>query len=164
MDGRLEAAYHMLENLGAADMPHEGGRTLLAHTVGVFKLLHHQGESDDVCLAGLCHSIYGTQYYNSSATDDRELVKSVIGEKAERLAWLYCNLDREKFWEFYGQGMKPTVDGEMISVTLEEENGLFLMVEANNSERIVSGEAVHWEVNEKFYPGPKKRSPFGGYK
>ena len=38
------------------------------------------------------------------------------------------------------------------------------MVEANNQERTVAGEQLHWEVNYDFYPGPKKRSPFGGHK
>jgi len=124
----------MLEDLGAAEMRHNSGGALLSHTVGVFNILYNQDESDDICLAGLCHSVYGTQYYKRKATDDRELVKSVIGEKAERLAWLFCYLNREKFWEYYGQGLKPLLGGDMIEVSPEEESGLLAMIEANQQE------------------------------
>ena len=43
------------------------GTTLYAHLVGTARLLETWGRPLDVCLAGLCHSIYGTQSYAEAA-------------------------------------------------------------------------------------------------
>ena len=45
--------------------------------------------------AGLFHSIYGTAVFHHQTTADRDVIQSVIGEKAEHLAYLFCILGRE---------------------------------------------------------------------
>jgi hypothetical protein len=72
------------------------GRTLFKHLVGTHDLLKHHGEPDYVCLAGLFHSIYGTNIFTHASVPptQREVIKDLIGEPAERLAYIFCTCDR----------------------------------------------------------------------
>lgn len=73
------------------------GRTLIEHLKGVHDLLRDWGNDRDVCLAGLFHSIYGTNTFKHvSLTDRSELVKK-IGVKAEMLVNLFSTADRPFF-------------------------------------------------------------------
>lgn len=72
------------------------------HCIGVYNILKENKFNDNVCKAGLYHSIYGTSYFNATVlsaynTNDRELVKKEIGEYAENLVYEMCILpDRER--------------------------------------------------------------------
>jgi hypothetical protein len=57
------------------------------------------GCPEDVCLAGLFHSIYGTQRFQGFklSLEKRAQVRDLIGERAERLAYLNCAMDRPSF-------------------------------------------------------------------
>jgi hypothetical protein len=61
------------------------------HCLNTFKLLKSQGRPEDVCLAGLYHSIYGTELFNPNISISREVVQSYIGESAEKLVKLFCD-------------------------------------------------------------------------
>jgi hypothetical protein len=54
-------------------------------------LLEHWGLGQDVCLAGLFHSVYGTEHFREGPLGqrDRPRVREVCGERAERLAWRF---------------------------------------------------------------------------
>jgi hypothetical protein len=49
--------------------------------------------------AGLFHSIYGTELFQGFTLplEKRGEVRELIGERAERLAWLNCAIDRRHF-------------------------------------------------------------------
>jgi hypothetical protein len=83
-----------LKKLGAEDTEHSGG-TLLDHLVGVSNILEEMGVPQHVQDAGLFHSIYGTAVFHHQTTADRGVVRSIIGDKAEHLAYLFCILGRE---------------------------------------------------------------------
>jgi hypothetical protein len=51
--------------------------------------------SEDACLAALCHSLYGTEYFNHK-TIDRDQLVNLIGEKAERMVEVFCSPDRDR--------------------------------------------------------------------
>src|SRR5688572_21929288 len=72
------------------------GRTYLAHLAAVYRLLAEQGYPEDVCRAGLFHSIYGTEKFQGFTLplERRPQIRALIGERAERLAYLNCALDR----------------------------------------------------------------------
>ena len=59
-------------------------------------VLKSWGAGDDVCVAALLHSAYGTDGFQdwSLAWDRREQVRAGIGERAERLVYQYCITDR----------------------------------------------------------------------
>jgi hypothetical protein len=72
------------------------GRTYLAHLTALYRLLEEQGFSADVCRAGLFHSIYGTEKFQGFTLPltRRAEIRALIGERAERLAYLNCAMDR----------------------------------------------------------------------
>src|SRR5579862_9782312 len=79
-----------------ADATEHSGRRLIDHLLGVYRLLEIWSNASDVCCAGLFHSIYGTNIFShrSAPYADRAIVRAGIGERAERLAFLFCTSDR----------------------------------------------------------------------
>ncbi|HTW84861.1 MAG TPA: aspartyl/asparaginyl beta-hydroxylase domain-containing protein [Candidatus Sulfotelmatobacter sp.] len=76
-------------------MPH-GMASLFVHLTQTFGILEAWDCRDDLCIAGLLHSVYSTDTFASSLIplSDRDLVRLCAGEEAERLAYLFCALDR----------------------------------------------------------------------
>jgi hypothetical protein len=87
-----------LVGLGTEDVPHTGEK-FLAHLVRVYRDLQSWGCAEDVCRAGMFHSIYGTQRFQKFCLplERRSEVRELIGERAERLAWVNCVMDRGSF-------------------------------------------------------------------
>ena len=83
-----------LKELNTENMPHSGG-SLFDHLIGVMKILEKMNAPQHVQDAGLFHSIYGTSKFHHQTTSDRNVIQSIIGEKAERLVYLFCILGRE---------------------------------------------------------------------
>jgi (p)ppGpp synthase/HD superfamily hydrolase len=85
-----------------ADENSHTGRNLMDHLVGTAELLMGWECDKDVVLAGLCHSIYGTDSYHTVTVDPskREEVRSLIGEKAEELAWQFGNRKNPRMRSF----------------------------------------------------------------
>jgi hypothetical protein len=81
-----------------AHLTRHSGRTLAAHLMGTAALLDRAGYPQRVVLGGLFHSIYGTNAFKKKSLplSRREKVKAVIGPEAERLACLFCSIDRPK--------------------------------------------------------------------
>ncbi len=71
----------------------------ISHCIDVYEILKKQNETEEVCNAGLYHSIYGTSYFNvtvQTIENDRDLIRNEIGEYAEKLVYEMCSLkDRE---------------------------------------------------------------------
>ncbi|HTU91186.1 MAG TPA: hypothetical protein VMF69_13995 [Gemmataceae bacterium] len=75
------------------------GKSYLAHLIGVYKLMETQACTEETCRAGLFHSIYGTERFQGFKLplERRAEVRSLIGERAERLAYLNCAMNRASF-------------------------------------------------------------------
>jgi hypothetical protein len=86
---------------GAQNIPHSG-RTFLEHLVGTYDLLESWGADPSVCRAGLFHSIYGTEIFDAGFDPPwtRAEVAKLIGPRAEKLAFLFCNVRRAALREF----------------------------------------------------------------
>ena len=89
-----------------ADSKKHSARTLLVHLERTFRILDASGQPEHVCFAGLMHSVYGTSIFKSPTipSSDREKVKELIGEKAERLVWMFCQLDRPEALKKFTEG------------------------------------------------------------
>jgi hypothetical protein len=84
-----------LVGLGVEEIGHTG-KSYLAHLIGVYRLMEAQGCSEELCRAGMFHSIYGTQLFQGFTLplERRPELAALIGERAERLAYLNCVMDR----------------------------------------------------------------------
>jgi hypothetical protein len=90
----------LLRELSTDESSHSG-RTLLEHLAKTHDLLEKWENPKDVCVGGLFHSIYGTEYYKIESADlsDRKRIAAVIGARAEDLAFLFCTTDRTGFFK-----------------------------------------------------------------
>jgi hypothetical protein len=95
MDKSYKRLTEFLAGLGVAHVPHTE-KTYLAHLVGVYRLMEARGCTEELCRAGMFHSIYGTQSFQGFTLPlaRRPEVADLIGERAERLAYLNCAMDR----------------------------------------------------------------------
>jgi hypothetical protein len=92
-------------------------KTYLAHLVGVYRLMHDLGCSEEVCRAGMFHSIYGTQQFQGFklGLDQPAMVRDLIGERAERLAYMNCAMDRASFDIALNSAAEPYRFGDRIT-------------------------------------------------
>jgi hypothetical protein len=97
-----------LLSLGADKIPHTE-TVYLAHAIGVHNDLRSWGCGEDVCRAGMFHSIYGTEQFQRFALplERRDEIRAQIGERAERLAYLNCAMDRASFDAAVERGTPP---------------------------------------------------------
>jgi hypothetical protein len=72
------------------------GSSLWDHLLGTFEILCAWGVRPDVSVAGLIHSIYATQYFRMAVVrpERRREVARAVGPHTERLAYLFCVIDR----------------------------------------------------------------------
>ena len=77
-----------LKSIGC-DKELHSGTTLLEHLIGTRDIVKERGGSEYLQDACLFHSVYGTKKFNHQSTTDREKVKSLIGEKAEELVFIF---------------------------------------------------------------------------
>ena len=88
-----------LKDIGCDKQKHSGGsRSLLHHLVAVSILLSERGCSDDLCKAGLFHSIYGTAIFKPKmvSLEERDKIKDLIGVWAETLVYEFCMLPKDR--------------------------------------------------------------------
>jgi len=87
-----------LLRLGIEDIGHSG-KNYLAHLIGVYRDLQAWGAPEDVCRAGMFHSIYGTENFQKFGLplESRAEVQALIGARAELLAYVNCVMDRATF-------------------------------------------------------------------
>jgi hypothetical protein len=96
MDTEYRRLMDFLVSLGTDSVPHTGDKAYLAHLIGVHRDLENWGCDRDVCRAGMFHSIYGTERFQkfSVPLESRPQIRQLIGERAERLAFVNCMMDR----------------------------------------------------------------------
>jgi hypothetical protein len=99
-DDFAAAPIAFLRSIGAHRVHHSGG-VLLDHLIGTAAILERWGYPEDVCLAGLFHSVYETSTFQNRLLnlDERERVIQVIGESAERTAFHFSQMEQESLWE-----------------------------------------------------------------
>lgn len=66
---------------------------LFPHLLGTYKILKKWNKPEYVCLAGLHHSVYGTEYFKFHTPYTRDYVKKIIGEQAENLVYEFCTTE-----------------------------------------------------------------------
>lgn len=119
-----------LLSLGVDKVPHTN-EVFLAHLIGVYRDLKSWGCDEDLCRAGMFHSIYGTERFQrfSLPVERRGEVRELIGPRAERLAYLNCAMQRGSFdGAAFGDGetyrISDRLTGEELTVSRLEFDDL----------------------------------------
>jgi hypothetical protein len=97
-----------LVGMGVEQVPHTH-KSYLAHLIAVYRDLEAQGCPEEVCRAGMFHSIYGTERFQGFTLplERRGEVRALVGDQAERLAYLNCAMDRPSFDHALEQDAEP---------------------------------------------------------
>lgn len=108
MDPNFKQMTNFLIRMGIEQVPHTH-KSYLAHLIAVSGDLEAQGCGQDVCRAGMFHSIYGTEKFQGFTLplERRDEVRSLIGERAEFLAYMNCAMDRASFDRAVERGTEP---------------------------------------------------------
>jgi hypothetical protein len=122
MDQDYRRLTDFLVGMGVEQVPHTH-KSYLAHLIAVFRSLESQGYPEDVCRAGMFHSIYGTEKFQGFTLplERRDEVRGLIGDRAERLAYMNCAMDRASFDRAVERGVEPY---RVIDRIIGEEVGL----------------------------------------
>jgi (p)ppGpp synthase/HD superfamily hydrolase len=123
-----EVIEFLLDN-GAAENVHSG-RDLIDHLLGTAELLTQWECDKDIVLAGLCHSVYGTDSYRTVTVDPsrRDEVRILIGERAEQLAWEFGNRKNPRIVSFIKNNEIDLVVIECANLIEQQVNPCFLAV------------------------------------
>ncbi|XP_022141691.1 uncharacterized protein LOC111011992 [Momordica charantia] len=93
----LPSLISVLRSVGAGECWHKHG-TFLDHLVDIYRILKIWKAPEPVCLCGLFHSAYSNSYVNLAIFDPstgRDVVRSHVGDAAERLIHLFCIVPRQ---------------------------------------------------------------------
>ena len=95
MEATFDELVEFLEQLGTEHVAHTEG-SFLTHLIAVYRDLEKWGCDEALCRAGMFHSIYGTEKFQKFALPlaRRDEVRQLIGDRAERLAYVNCATDR----------------------------------------------------------------------
>ncbi|MFM6063946.1 MAG: DUF6817 domain-containing protein [Microcystis panniformis] len=95
----LKEQREILKKLATDSTEHLNKRSLYSHLLGTYRILKKWKQSEEIYLAGLYHSIYGTYSYGKSLVnlEQRGIIKAAIGSDAEKLVYYYCLEDRKHF-------------------------------------------------------------------
>jgi hypothetical protein len=114
------------QNEGIADVSHTKNN-YLAHVVAVYSDLKKWHADEDMCRAGMFHSIYGTELFQKIALplERRQEIRDLIGTRAEKLAFWNCFMDRATFDQAVLNEDAPTqfrdrVTGEIYQLNPDE--------------------------------------------
>lgn len=96
-----EKYLEFLRKNGAHLLPHSEDYSLLDHLIGTYQTLKEYRASEYLCLAGLFHSVYGTEIFKEITIEmsQRDKIRELIGLEAEELVFSFCTLDRPFLFE-----------------------------------------------------------------
>ena len=130
MDTQYKRMTDFLVQLGIEQV-HHTTKSYLAHLVGLYRLMKERGCTEEVCRAGMFHSIYGTQKFQGFKLplERKAEVCALIGDRAERLAYLNCAMYRPSLDQVVTQAEAPyritdRITGEEIALSKEDFDDL----------------------------------------
>lgn len=145
-----------LEKFGILEQGHSNS-SLVNHLIGTYEVLKQWDCSNELCLAGLCHSVYGTESYKKQTVplEYRNFVKELIGEYAEELTYFFGAHVKEHFWCLLERTenfeIKDRFTGLIVSVTENQISDLVTLTLANWLEqRLRADEKYHFIRQDEF--------------
>lgn len=161
MEKSLKPLTDFLRAIGVDSVSHTN-KTYMGHLVALYRLLEARGCGADVCRAGMFHSIYGTERFQGFKLpfERRDEVRTLIGDRAERLAYWNCVMDRATFDAAVAQGTPPyrfrdRVTGETVAPSQEDFDDLCRVHLYDWLEQV--GRAGAWDYRRAAYRGMAER-------
>jgi len=157
-----------LERFGISATQHSH-HSLLEHLSGTYKLLKVWNCAEYVCLAGLCHSIYGPEsFVRTPATlGNRSFVQGLIGIEAERLAYLFGAHKKESLWQNLNRADEFSIEDRFVSgkVSLSQQDlsNMVTITLANWLEQRPRAEAAFQSLRKNEFQRSKKLLPRKAY-
>ena len=155
MDKDYKRLTDFLVGMGINAVPHTD-KSYLAHLIAVYRLLESQGYPQDVCRAGMFHSIYGTEKFQGFTLPlgRRDEVRALIGDRAERLAYLNCAMDRASFDRALSRPTEPSrivdrITGETVELSRADFDDLCRVHLYDWLEQV--GRSVEWDYRRSAY-------------
>tara|TARA_B100001057_G_C22356118_1_gene759000 strand:+ start:180 stop:617 length:438 start_codon:yes stop_codon:yes gene_type:complete len=127
-----------LKDIGFDKIKHkEEDFNLLHHLIGTRDLIKGRGGPDYLQDAGLFHSVYYTQSFHYQSSTNRKKVCSLIGDRSERLVYLYsiCPKPRVENIHTLGEG--------------QVKEDLLIMDKANEEEQLSAARQFQKFFNER---------------
>lgn len=97
------------------DIPHSGV-TLFTHLLNTFYILKSLNVDKEICVAGLFHSIFGTDYFKPDVDINPDAIKHLIGVRAFTVVQAMCAPNRNQFILENLGGVYPSLWKDMLSV------------------------------------------------
>ncbi|MEY2977416.1 MAG: DUF6817 domain-containing protein [Prochlorotrichaceae cyanobacterium] len=132
----------ILKKLGTNSTEHLNKRSLYSHLLGTYRILKKWNAPEQVCLAGLYHSIYGTYNYRKCVVnlEQRDIIEDAIGVDAEKLVYYYCLEDRNHFSSNFERinefKLRTWLGKKEMSLTQEEFSALITIRLADHLEQL----------------------------
>ena len=110
---------------------------LASHLKGTYEILKSWNCPEALCIAGLCHSIYGTESYRQNPIEisERNNIKSIIGDDAESMAYIFGAHTKESLWGNLKRNndfkITDRLTSEEINLSKEQLNGLITLTLGN---------------------------------
>jgi hypothetical protein len=106
------ALHHFLAKSIPEALAHTGAASFDHHLKGVQAILRNWGASEDIATAGLFHSIYGTEGFQGFKLPftRRKEMSELIGQRSEKLVWIFCVVDRLSVDELVEKHLKLVSD------------------------------------------------------
>jgi hypothetical protein len=130
MDKDFKRMTDFLVGMRVEQVPHTH-KSYLAHLIAVHRDLETRGCSQDACRAGMFHSIYGTERFQGFklSLERRAEVRQLIGDRAERLAYLNCAMERASLDKALEQATGPyhiidRITGKEVELSSEDFDDL----------------------------------------
>lgn len=127
----------LLRDLNTDSLSHSQG-SLIDHLQKTYELLKEWNNPDYVCVAGLFHSIYGTQIYQKQTLglEQRNIIKNAIGIEAEYLVYLFCIMHRGYFYNNLDSNeLRSSQDETCIKISEKTKRNLCEILVANELEQ-----------------------------
>lgn len=153
----FESYLKFLRQYSADKNPHSTG-SLMDHLLGTCEILRQWDASHEICLAGLFHSVYGTESYVERLVglNLRNDVAKLIGEDAELIAFLFGVMEKETFYDNLRLASKNRsvicrIDGKVLNISERQFIGLCHIILANWFEqRLRLPQKYHFMRKEEF--------------
>jgi hypothetical protein len=150
MSATFEELVDYFHALATEDVAHTEG-TYMGHCFTVYRDMKRWGFDEELARAGLFHSIYGTGLFQrfKLPVEKRAEVRELIGERAERLAYLNCAIVYDEFDAELARGgetfrMTSRLTGERIELDHAELHDLLRVHLVDRLEQIPRSKAFEW--------------------